>query len=305
VNVVNPPKSFFFLRRETLFVIEGTKQPKLTQPAREKPVAIFGLRSCDAEGIRFLDRFFREREFNDNTVTERIESSLRMTLACHQPGPDCFCVCCEGGPFLTKGYDIQFVDLGDTLLAEVGTEKGAAVILKMGDLFTPAEATHLEAKRRLVDAVDIQFKRRSYMSDGTKRISLNKVPKEVWQSLAGDCQACGGCCYVCPTCSCFTVNDVPVRENVYERERLWDACLYSGFTREASGHNPRHSGADRLNRRFFHKMSFHYIQRMGRHGCVGCGRCVTTCMGGLDISNLLVRMKDACNEYLHAAAHKD
>ena len=74
----------------------------------------------------------------------------------------------------------------------------------------------------------------------------------------------------------------------------WDACLYEGFTREASGHNPRAAKAERLKRRFFHKMSYQYMEVMGRHGCVGCGRCVATCMGGLDISTLLARIHDEC-----------
>jgi len=294
VNTLMPPKDFFFPRRESLFTFHGTKHPAIAPQEPEKPLAVFGMRSCDASGLAFLEKFFAERGFDDGPVTGRIQDSLRMTLACHSPGPDCFCVCCEGGPFLHSGFDLQFTDLGEALLAEEGSEKGAGAVRKAPGLFSPAQAEHVDAKARLVAKVDSLFQRRSYMSDGIKRVTLGRIPQEKWETWAADCQGCGGCCFVCPTCSCFTVRDAWRGPEAFSRERSWDACLYSGFTREASGHNPRALKAERLKRRFFHKMSLQYQEIMGRHGCVGCGRCVTTCMGGLDISTLLTRIKDEC-----------
>jgi len=294
VNSAVPPKNYFLPSRETLLHIRGTRRPALQPPAADMPLAFFGMRSCDATGMAFLERFFAGRGFEDEAVVGRIRSALTMTLACHTPGPDCFCVCCEGGPWLTSGFDIQFTDLGERLFADVQTRKGEAAVAAVPHLFGPAAREDLEARCRQVNAVDTSFERRSYMAAGTKRISLGRVPREKWEEWAEDCQGCGGCCFVCPTCSCFTVTDRPVGEEAYDRERLRDACLYEGFTREASGHNPRAAKAERLKRRFFHKMSYQYIEVMGRHGCVGCGRCVGACMGGLDISTLLARIHDEC-----------
>ena len=56
--------------------------------------------------------------------------------------------------------------------------------------------------------------------------------------------------------------------------------------------HPRGASADRVKRRYFHKLSMQYMQVMGRHGCVGCGRCVDVCLGDLDLSTLLSRMHD-------------
>ena len=295
VNSVAPPKTLYFPARQTLFHIEGTRNPALQAPPAGKPVAIFGMRSCDATGTAFLDRFFAGRGFEDEAVVSRIRPSLMMTLACHTPGPDCFCVCCEGGPWLTTGFDIQFTDLGERLLADIQTAKGEAAVSGASSLFGPATPRDLDARSRQVEKTDALFTRRSYVAAGTKRISLNQVPQEKWEQWAEDCQDCGGCCFVCPTCSCFTVTDRPSPgDESFDRERAWDACLYEGFTREASGHNPRAAKAERLKRRFFHKMSYQYVELMGRHGCVGCGRCVATCMGGLDISSLLERIHDEC-----------
>ena len=64
-----------------------------------------------------------------------------------------------------------------------------------------------------------------------------------------------------------------------ERMRTWDTCLYAGFTREASGHNPRPSQASRLKRRHEHKLvHFNPVDNQGALcGCVGCGRCSDYC----------------------------
>ncbi len=294
VNTVIPPKGLFFVPRETLFHIEGTRRPSLRVPEPGRPIAIFGMRSCDATGLAFLDRFFAGRGFEDDSVPDRIRASLRMTMACDRPGPACFCVCCDGGPWLTGGFDLQFADLGNRLLVDVGTAKGSAAVAAAPMLFQEAEPKAVEEWTRRLAGVDARFERRSYVAAGTKPVSLGKVPREQWEQWAEDCQGCGGCCFVCPTCSCFTVYDRATGPQTFERGRARDACLYEGFTREASDHNPRGDKGRRLERRFFHKMSYQYVEVMGRHGCVGCGRCAATCPGGLDISSVLERIRDAC-----------
>jgi ferredoxin len=110
-----------------------------------------------------------------------------------------------------------------------------------------------------------------------RKLTMNEVPSDVWDLGADRCLECGGCAFLCPTCSCFTVTDrVEGTEGV--RERHWDNCLYNCYAREASGHNPRPRLADRLRNRFFHKISHQWAERNGRHACVGCGRCVIGCM---------------------------
>jgi len=294
VNTLLPPKSLFFPVREALFAVHGLRRPVLTPPVEQEPLAIFGLRSCDATALAFLNRFFGQRGFDDKTVTSRVRRALKMTLACHAPGPDCFCVCCEGGPFLASGFDLQFTDLGEKLLVDIGTLSGSAAVEKAPASFVAATDEDRARKRALVEQVDRSFQRRSYIAGGMKLVSLGKIPEELWQTWAADCQGCGGCCFVCPTCSCFTITDAWRGEDEAERERSWDACLYEGFAREASAHNPRLARSERLKRRFFHKMSCQYVEVMGRHGCVGCGRCVAVCMGDLDISALLARIHDEC-----------
>jgi len=108
------------------------------------------------------------------------------------------------------------------------------------------------------------------------------VADAVWQDLSLRCQDCGGCAYVCPTCTCFTISDYPLSAGRGERVRGWDACTFAGFTALAGGHNPVNHKKAAICQRFMHKLKFD-VEKHGRPSCVGCGRCVDICFGGTDI----------------------
>jgi formate hydrogenlyase subunit 6/NADH:ubiquinone oxidoreductase subunit I len=115
-----------------------------------------------------------------------------------------------------------------------------------------------------------------------RRISTGRVTQALWDALGDWCLECGGCNFICPTCYCFSVKDRRA-DGSWLRCRTWDSCQYAAFTLEASGHNPRKQQGDRVRRRFFHKVSAQYFQRDGEVGCVGCGRCITVCLGTTDM----------------------
>jgi hypothetical protein len=116
--------------------------------------------------LEFLDAFFSERGFEDEMITGRIRKSLRMALACHAPGPDCFCVCCDRGPFLMSVRSAA-ADL-ETVCSETASPKGEAAIALAPGIFADASQADCAEKDRLIRAVDQTFQRRSYVSDGVK-----------------------------------------------------------------------------------------------------------------------------------------
>ena len=101
----------------------------------------------------------------------------------------------------------------------------------------------------------------SWFSATVRYISQGKILEKTWEEIGNRCLECGGCTYVCPACTCFTVSDRRVGPNEWERVRIWDACALGGFTRMAGGHNPRKAVHDRRNRRFFRKLAHYFIQR--------------------------------------------
>jgi len=285
-------KEFFFESEEPLFYFEkeGTRDWRLTLPPEAEERVFLGIRSCDLKGVRYIQQFFQE-PLKDETVIQRIEKTLFISLGCPKPAPTCFCVCCDGGPFLNDGFDIQLVDLEDRFLCDVLTAGGEDLVSEHSDLVRPATEEDREAKTSLLERVDRAFTRRSYMAAGVKAMSLDSVPEKVWSALENRCIGCGGCAFVCPTCTCFNVVDRFDGPGGV-RVRTWDSCSYSGFTREASGHNPRAKKAERLKRRFYHKLSYQSLVSTGRLGCVGCGRCVLACPALVDMSTFVTTLRD-------------
>jgi ferredoxin len=100
----------------------------------------------------------------------------------------------------------------------------------------------------------------------------------LWAELGEKCLSCGSCTLVCPTCVCFDVHDemeLSLTQGVRYRE--WDSCLLQDFAKVATGENFRGERPNRLRHRLFRKGKY-IIERFGKQGCVGCGRCIDACL---------------------------
>jgi len=115
---------------------------------------------------------------------------------------------------------------------------------------------------------------------------------ERWAEVAKRCLACGNCTSVCPTCFCSTVDDVSSLSGAHaERWRRWDSC----FTTEHSyihGGEVRRSVASRYRQWLMHKFRT-WVDQFGTMGCVGCGRCITWCPVGIDLTEELAAFRSA------------
>jgi ferredoxin len=175
----------------------------------------------------------------------------------------------------------------------VDSEAGERLVVRAPDVFRESTTVDLTERDEAFSGVDQRFSTTAYLARGIARVTNDAIPETLWEELAERCIQCGGCAYLCPLCTCFTVCDRGGDGDAGERIRRWDHCILAGFTREASGHNPRAEKAQRFKRRFFHKLSYQYLEREGRPGCVGCGRCLTTCMMGVDMAAVLMRFREA------------
>jgi sulfhydrogenase subunit beta (sulfur reductase) len=174
-----------------------------------------------------------------------------------------------GGPGETKGSDILLTPLDkDRYLAEVLTEKGKAVVALAPQLFAAADGA---AKDGVLAKVPVRFKPEELPS----RLAGLFDRTEVWVDQSIRCIGCGACAFVCPTCSCFDIQDERDRRGGL-RLRCWDSCGFGQFTLHASGHNPRSKQSERWRQRVMHKFSYQ-PQRLSTIGCVGCGRCSRSC----------------------------
>lgn len=288
LNTTLNPKEIFFPRCEVLFSYDknGIKTP----PKEEKPSAVWGLRTCDTKSIRMLDEVFSnahqtpEKEmFHDPYWIEKYKDCLLISSACLQPLSTCFCNWFKSGPFDENGSDIFVVETDEHYFLNAVTDRGIKVL----NGFKELEST-TEDDTKLI--AELKQKAESYMPkthdiSGLKE-KLDKIwDSDIWETIAAKCINCGACAYICPTCHCFDISDEG-KENKGKRIRLWDACMFPIFTKEASGHNPREESKKRVRQRVMHKYNY-FVDNYHEYLCTGCGRCVQVCPVNLDIRKII------------------
>ncbi len=210
------------------------------------------------------------------------------------PFAQCFCVCTDSGPAAREGYDVNLTDLGEAYLFEAGSDAGRELVASLS--LPPAGP---DAGRRRDEVIDRSISRfeaaavenKAWISRAVNRLTTGFVKNETWEYIGQQCFECGACSFVCPSCSCFNIEDVNRRDGTTERLRTWDSCSFEGYARMAGEHNPRRPVEDRRNKRFFCKLSFSQSKKYLRPGCVGCGRCVRVCPGDIGMANVVTAIR--------------
>jgi ferredoxin len=189
----------------------------------------------------------------------------------------------DTGPKANGGFDLALTELlGEQheFLVEVGTERGAALLAEVSHY--PAEQRHAnEAAAAVARATGNQG--RHMKSDDLRDLLQANWEHPRWHDVAARCLSCGNCTMVCPTCFCTaTMDENDLSGNVAERKRRWDSC----FTMDHSyihGGSVRSTGHSRYRQWMTHKLST-WVDQFGTSGCVGCGRCISWCPVGIDIT---------------------
>jgi ferredoxin len=301
-NPYYPPKRYVLPHIEPLLKITRSNGDIRIEPSHEQPKrAIFGIRSCDVAGIYHLDLFYLGGKFRDVYYDNHRKNLFLVNVVCTDPerdiGGECFCICADTGPAAREHFDLQLMDLGDEFMAVAGTPAGEQLLA--APIFRRATQAHVEKRRALLDEVRKRFKTStSWFSATVRYISQHEVLEKTWEEIGNRCIECGGCTYVCPACTCFTVSDRQTAPGEFERVRIWDSCALGGFTRMAGGHNPRRAIHDRRNRRFFRKLAHYFIQRELSMACVGCGRCVDVCHGNIGMPSVVEMIRRAISPQL-------
>jgi sulfhydrogenase subunit beta (sulfur reductase) len=280
------PKEFLFPRTETLmsYTFDDSSSVRLAPPRpAEIEQVLFGVQPCDAAGLVRLDDVFLSGEDGDELYADRRRRTAVVSLACAVARPECFCTAVGGAPDGTDGSDAQLLPLpapGGYLLRAL-TPKGRELLGGLDSGWQAATENDWAQARAQAERVATEIGRSPLPDDLPGRL-MDAFGLPVWSTLAERCLGCGICAYVCPSCSCFDITD---QANAYcgTRCRSWDTCTLAGFTRHASGHNPRTDQPSRYRQRVLHKFAYFPLEREGRLMCVGCGRCVALCPVGIDI----------------------
>jgi ferredoxin len=297
-----PWKRFLYPPDERLFQARRRGDDIVIDAAEgrdDAALALFAVRPCDLAAIAVLDAVLADEERTaDPGYRARRERTLVIAADCIRPGDTCFCASMGTGPSAVSGFDLvlseiprQPADAPADMLVAAGTPRGAALLAKL-DLAAASAADRAAAEEATARAAAAMTRT---MPAGIAEILAGNLESPIWADIAQRCLGCANCTMVCPTCFCASVEDrTDLDGEVAERRRVWDSC----FTLEHSyihGGGIRTSAAARYRQWMCHKLSYWHGQ-FGTSGCVGCGRCITWCPVGIDITEEAWRFARAGEE---------
>lgn len=279
-------KQFLHPAREVLWTAQNGTDGIVFSGSDDAPpkLAFLGVRACEIKAIEIQDRVLRGGSFADTGYERRRRENFIVAVNCGQAGNTCFCVSMRTGPRADDGFDIALTELvsadAHEFLVETGSEDGALV---MGQVpHRPATKEQIAAAQNAVSAAAGQMGR-SLETDGLKELLQANVNHARWDNVAERCLTCGNCTMVCPTCFCTSVDDHSGLDGKSaSRVRKWDSCFTLDFS-YIHGGSVRNSAKSRYRQWMTHKLAS-WIDQFGTSGCVGCGRCITWCPAGIDIT---------------------
>ena len=274
--------------------VDNSWQMTLPRPP-EKPLAFIGPRACDLRAVEIQDRVFLGEQFHDPGYAQRREGIFTLAVNCRRAAATCFCHSMKTGPAVRGDFDLALTEMVDSFVLEVGSDRGGQVA-DAAD-WRPCTTDEIAAARgvsedllqemrlraREVDDPSQELKERYLDTTDIRDLLLENLEHQRWDEVAQRCLACGNCTMVCPTCFCSSVREVTdLTGSKVVRQRSWDSC----FTDEhsyMSGISVRQSGRSRYRQWLTHKLAS-WIDQFGLSGCVGCGRCITWCPVGIDLT---------------------
>ncbi len=276
------PPEFTFLK-----VKKENGKLKFIENIIHKKYAFFDIRACDLKAIDILDDvFLRKSKHPDPYYNALRENLFIVAVSCREPSDVCFCSYMDISPKPKKSFDILLTELEDGFLVEIGTEKGRELIEKI---------EHRKAKEediKMAEEIEkdcIEKIKREVPTKKLPEILYENIESPYWNEIGKRCLACTSCTQLCPTCFCFdiVVKNDPINKTS-ERMRIYDSCFSPTF---ATVHkfNIRHSIASRYRQWLMHKFTY-WTEQFDEFGCVGCGRCITWCPAGIDITEEIRRL---------------
>ncbi|MBQ1292661.1 MAG: anaerobic sulfite reductase subunit A [Clostridiales bacterium] len=264
---------------ETMFYFTENEIKEADYDAR--PVIVL-MRSCDIHAVKRLDQMYTGNGPNNDWFYERLRDRVKFALiGCGKACPNSFCV--DMGSNKTDEYAFSIDVVDGKVYCDVKDDELFAAFEGAGgskDNVEPRFVTEAEFKVTRPEEVPIE---------------LFKDP--MWDEYTKRCVNCGRCNFVCPTCTCFTIQDVFYTDNgrVGERRRVNASCMVDGYTDVAGGLVMRKTNGERMRFKVLHKV-YDFRKRFGYDMCVGCGRCDTVCPEYISFANCINKLNARVKE---------
>jgi sulfhydrogenase subunit beta (sulfur reductase) len=276
-SIAHPPRSpvWTMHRRDGSLVVDPAPPASTTR-------AIVGARACDLHALEVLERTQTGGPHVDPAFTARRAGLFVVAVDCTHPAATCFCDSAGHGRTADHGYDLALTELEDAggvmYLVRCGSERGRETIAELG--LEPAP-DHLVRHVGLELDASVRRMMRELPPDAADLVRDAGHPH--WDVVAERCLTCGNCTAVCPTCFCTDMEDaVSLDGATSTRTRVWDTCFSQEYSHLGAGPH-RASPRSRYRQWLSHKVGTWHDQ-FGESGCVGCGRCITWCPVGIDLT---------------------
>lgn len=253
---------------------------KEANPEREKGAVIF-LRSCDLHAVKRLDEIYLNNGEEDYYYKRLRDHISFVLIGCQESFDNCFCVSMRSN--ISKDYDMALNVKDGKYCMDIKNAKWDAYLKEIS-------GETMEVAPDFVSENQVKVK----VPDD---LSLDVMKSGMWAEYDSRCINCGRCNFVCPTCTCFSMQDIFYTDNgkAGERRRVQASCMVDGFTDVAGGGAYRRKNGERMRFKVLHKV-YDYKKRFGYHMCVGCGRCDDICPEYISFSNCINKLEMAVKE---------
>lgn len=246
---------------------------------------IIGLHQCDLKAFEIIEKVFLNKKDSgtDYAVRSRFDNVVLISVDCSIPAESCFCTALGikpyGGGCLS---DINLTVLDNEIHIEPISKNGKKLLKKLKTYGVNERDNkkrlnlHDTARRCIEKNYEQKIKNLGYSNINQDTAS--------WKKESENCIQCGGCNFCCPTCYCHIYDEMLIRGKS-SKVRQWDSCQYPGFTYMADEKTGRKELWQRFAYRYICKFELMYNE-FGIFGCTGCGRCIKTCPGEIDIRHV-------------------
>jgi ferredoxin len=246
--------------------------------------AFIGVRPCELQALKIHDDIFTNGSYADPVYEHRRNNSFIVAVNCTRPGGTCFCASMKTGPKATSGFDLAMTEVIESdrhyFVIEADGQRGIDILKELPT--READRGEIEAAEGAVEEAERKMGR-ILETDNIEGRLYQKFDDPNWEEIAGRCLSCGNCTMVCPTCFCMNVEDITdFSGGKAERRSRWDSCFTTDFS-YIHGGSIRSSAVSRYRQWMMHKLAY-WVEQFGTFGCVGCGRCITWCPAGIDIT---------------------
>ena len=303
--VVGPQswKRYLFPPVQKLFdVRRNGGKPTIDVPdADVQKRALIGVRGCELAAIAIQDKVFLEGPYVDTQYKRRRENLFILAVHCNEPASTCFCGSMGTGPAARSGFDLALTEVIGGGIHEFIVETGTDLGEEMLSSVPHRESTEDDRVRRaMINETARQGMTRSLRTDDVRDLFARSHESPRWEEVSERCLSCANCTMVCPTCFCSTVEDVTDLSGDHaERWRKWDSCFTSDFSYLVGG-SVRSSVSSRYRQWLTHKLAT-WQDQFGVVGCVGCGRCISWCPVGIDLTEEVAVIRETAHPVMQYA----